>query len=371
MKTAWNSISGLVQGDISYAFRTSALSNSTVDFAMVAYSEKWTKFDISFEFRAKREETWRKDAFLILSNANKIDGNKVIGLDASKYGAINLIRWDFAKNAITYGENIEVKINILPRVKHFSSSTLCSISSHVYGSQLSDIDRITTEVIILNLNNDGNYICSNFEKNAIIIRENPNGPNLLGKSSFNNISHAIQMPNRSYLVADYGAGQILELDENLVSITKTLSVTYPVFFEYNEKDETVLVTRKNANSVEEYTWRDDGYGELIWQSSISLSNPESASYKTNDYDQIVVADSNNNRVVLIDRVSNATNYISSFHFYEEQSSDVEILNFYKPFRVFWSEDKVYIIEKEGKTLEFELECAGIGVGMAGIDLCVG
>lgn len=353
MKTAWNSISGIVQGDITYTFRATALSNSDADFTMIAYSEKWDKLDISFEFRAKKEETWRKDAFLTISNANKIDGNRVIGLDASKYGAINIIRWSFTKNAITYGENIEVRVNILPRIKQFSTSRTSHIASQVYGRQWASVDAISNNAKILNINNDGKYIMA--DNSVIYIRESPDGENLLFKGGFDRPMHVIQMANRNYLIADYGGNRIVEVDEELNALAspKSMAIDSPVFFDYNERNETILITRKELDVIEEYTWRDDNFGSFFWQSWFPLSSPESASYKVDNCDQIVVADSNNNRIVLVDRVYGTTNYIDKFRFYETESSDVELLNFYKPFRVFWSDETVYIIEKEGRILTFE------------------
>ena len=78
MQTPWKILSGIVQGDITYAFRAFALSGSDADFILIGYSEKWPQFDIAFEFRTNKEEEWRKDANIILSNATKIDGNKII-----------------------------------------------------------------------------------------------------------------------------------------------------------------------------------------------------------------------------------------------------------------------------------------------------
>lgn len=367
MKTAWNSISGIVQGDITYSLRTISLSDSSADFSLIAYSEKWEKFDISFEYRAKKEDEWRKDAFLTMSNANKIAGNKIMGLDATKYGAINVLRWDYARNAITYGENIEVRIVILPRFRQFSTSGTSNIVSQIYGKNWADVDG-ASNVKVLNTNNDGQYICK--VNSCVYIKDSLNEDATYSSCIFTDVTHAIHLPNRNYLVSDVGASELVEMNETLSSVVRTFAISNVAFFDYHERNETILVTRKNSNTIEEYTWGEDSYGESIWSSSsipsLILAFPESASYKVGDANSIVIADSGKNRIALVDRTSDSINYVSKFRFYEDESSGNEMLNFHNPFRVFWIDDNIYIVEKEGKVLTFETAMSSSSSSSSGI-----
>lgn len=348
MITEWQNISGLVQGDIQYSLQTTSVSSTNINFTLIAYSERWNSFDISFLYRSNKEEEWRNDAFIEYASVEKVNKNHIVGLDASKYGSINAFSWNYSKNSLVYGENIEVKISALPRIKQFSSGPKNAISQ-AFSDNMAYLDGIAS-VKPIGTNKEGNIVC--ISPSQIFIRADINSPNLHIRGGFVDISHAVQINSKNYIVADRSSSQIFELDESLATILQTVSVPNVEYFEYNEETETLLVTRKSDNLIEEYTWGDGDYGTLLWGSTSSLYYPEAASYKTDDATRIVVADSKN-RIALISRDLNETRYISKFSFYEDESSFAEITNFYKPFRVFWTGETIYIVEKEGRVLSFD------------------
>ena len=113
----------------------------------------------------------------------------------------------------------------------------------------------------------------------------------------NHPNYAIQIDSGHYIISDYGNNRIIEVDSILSTILKSYSIVGVVFFDYSEVNETLLITSGILNIIKEVTWSDIDFGTTIWTSSYLLNNPQGATYKQDDVTQIVIADTDNNRVI--------------------------------------------------------------------------
>lgn len=170
----------------------------------------------------------------------------------------------------------------------------------------------------------------------------------------NNPNFAIQIANGNYIVSDYDNNRIIELNSSLSYMTKIYPLAGVVFFDYLESSEILLVTSEILNKVYEITWSDIDYGSIMWQSNIYLNNPQCATYKQNDSDLIVIADTDNNRIVKYSKIINSYEFLEYYRL-DQNDADThhEMSRFNKPQVVFqYSDGNICVIEHEGKTLNF-------------------
>jgi hypothetical protein len=93
---------------------------------LVAYSEKWTAFDLAFEYRVDSRDEWQTDAVISSTSASYLKGNRLFGLASSQYGETHTIQWKYSANDVLFGTTPQIRIRILPRARIFGSSTLNS-----------------------------------------------------------------------------------------------------------------------------------------------------------------------------------------------------------------------------------------------------
>ena len=167
-----------------------------------------------------------------------------------------------------------------------------------------------------------------------------------------NPKHAIQIKNGNYLVCD-NIG-ITELDITLTDIIKAFTVSGIIFFDYSEENETLLTTNANSGLVSEITWSNVDYGKVLWEANYFLNSPQCATYKQGDTSKIVIADTNNNRIIKVDK----TNGIYEPLYYYDVSGVGglhEMSMFNKPQRVVqYSDGNICVVEKQGKVLDFSI-----------------
>ena len=170
----------------------------------------------------------------------------------------------------------------------------------------------------------------------------------------NSPNYAIQINNGNYIISDYGNNRIIELDSILSTILKNYSIVGSVFFDYSEANETLLITSEVLNLIKEISWSDMDWGTTIWQSSYSLNGPQCATYKQGDVDNVVIADTGNNRVIRCDRLKNIYTATDYYKLSPSDTSTVhEISSFYMPYRVYqYLDGNISIVEKEGRPINF-------------------
>ena len=117
---SWTTISGHLQGDISYRLRKTLVAPTHIDFELTAFGEKWQKFDVAFEYRKDNRELWQTDASLTRATSEYLRGNRLLGLTASKDGEVHSIRWQYADNDFQFSDSLQIRIRFLPRIRIFS-----------------------------------------------------------------------------------------------------------------------------------------------------------------------------------------------------------------------------------------------------------
>ena len=348
--TNWTNESTIIQGDISISLRVGRVYSDYVELDLYAFSSKWERFDVALEYRLNSYDKWNVDIKIISALAGYIDGNKFHGLYASNSGHLNKILWKYKDNYIQEGDTPEIRARILPVIKQFSEATSANILTKLYGKNKVDVIG-STNYHIIGINNYGQYIATDNSK--IYILEELDSTPLYTSTGFSTPLHAVQIYSDKYIVADTNNNRVVELDFDLSSIVKTHSMSYPQFVDYSEPTETLLVTGHDSDVIEEISWDNLYSGFSLWSSSIVLNNPSSATYSRNDLDRIIISDTDNDRIVLYDRLTDEYTYRGECTYSSEYNSSVQVISLNKPFRAYQLYDnQICIVEKEGVLAEF-------------------
>ena len=159
MITNWTTTGGFIQGDVAITLERSKVYTDIVEFNITGYSQKWTKYDVSFEYRKDPRDEWKYDSSIIFAQSEYVSGNKIFGLDASVNGEIRSFKWKYVDNAIFYGELPEVRISVIPRVRSFSTSNNGHVVSEAFSDSKVDVATYSTNYRVIGSNNQGDYIC--------------------------------------------------------------------------------------------------------------------------------------------------------------------------------------------------------------------
>tara|TARA_R110000824_G_C15232856_1_gene678973 strand:- start:26400 stop:27500 length:1101 start_codon:yes stop_codon:yes gene_type:complete len=352
--TEWNKLSSIVQGDISYDILTGNIYDDYAEIQIKAYSEKWPEFDAEISYKLNEEYGWLDNINISNADIHHIERNRLYGLKASKYGTSNSLRWNFTKNFLRAGLNPKVKVKILPRTRHFSTSNQYHIATDLYGKQDIDVFDGTDTDKCIGLNNQGQAII--LDGIEILIKNNISDTDYVYRYNWLlNAEHAIQTPSGTYIIADTGKNMVIELPENLGPKIRSWDIDSPVFVDFSPMQETLLVTTNGAlDKIYEITWSELDYGTTLWESNYSFENPKSAKYKENNTTKFAISDTGNNRVILYD---DGVSQYSPLYGYKTSSSVTsfqETTAFNEPFRSFWGEDgSVIVTERKGKTWDFD------------------
>ena len=109
---------------LSYYTKTVNLTTSFIDIGVFAISNKWNNFDIQLLYKRSNDTEWKDNAVITFCNGEKILNNKVLGLQAGTTEIKNVVRWEYTRNGINYGEQIKTRIELLPRIRNFNTSIL-------------------------------------------------------------------------------------------------------------------------------------------------------------------------------------------------------------------------------------------------------
>ena len=334
----------ILNGEISYYIRKSNLTKEYVDIQVISSSLRWENFDIEFEYRNNVEEDWKHDASITFTSANSVVDNRIYGLSCPKYGETNLVRWNFANNGLSYGKSLQIRIKILPRIRNFGLSILNNSISETYGINGADI--ITSNKQCIGLNKNGQYICLTY--NSVSIFENLSYSIPVNEFlDVLNPVHSIQIDNGNYIVCDSGNDRVLELSEDLSSILNAYSIISPTFADYDNINSLCLITSSLSNSIVEVSL---DYNSLIWISTASLLNPQSATYSFNNGDEIIISDFGNNRVIVESKTIGIEKIINNYKISHDGNQNYA---FYHPYRSYkFNDGGILVIEKDGKIVDF-------------------
>ena len=318
-------------------------TSTYVDLSLWIHSNKWSEIDIAIQYQPYGSTQWLDDASLGYVSNGVVTGNRVYKLKAAANGAINVVRWWYSYNNIMMGNQIGLRVNVLPRFASYSDNVSSSLHSEVYGNDFSTMRNASSE-IILGKNQFGQLICVN--GNVIAIRQTVNGPALYTTSACNTPKHICQLDNLNYLISDYGNNRVIELNETLTTTVRSMSILHPVFCDYNKLSDTILITANTPDAVREFIWS----AQMEQWAYTDLNTPASATYATQTINKVVIADAGNNRVVLYDVLMATVTNLSVATLYADKPDDTEILSLNRPFRAFWKDENIYVVEETGKEI---------------------
>lgn len=348
--TNWISLGTTVLGDLTISFSKGEVYQKSVDFQIKAYSGKLSEIDIAFDYRLDDSEDWKEDASIAASQSYYVENNKLIGIRASQYGTSNLIKWNFGDNYILNGKNVQVRLRILPRLISFGSSSQFHLISQSYGKNKSDFEFGSSTYKCIAKDNSGRFVCSNSSGIQVFENLEDSSP-LFSIGGLNNPQFAKQIDDDSYIIADYGNNEVIECNNTLASVSQTYSIAYPIHLDFNEDNETLLITSESG-FVREITWSDFDNGTTLWQSTPEVEDPKSATYAIGNFNKIVISDINKG-VIIFDRNNNSYKKIPQYRLSGDSITNkwIDIKN---PFRSYMLEDgKIMVVEKEGIAIDFE------------------
>ena len=158
MISSWTTISGHLQGDISYSLRKVLVTPSYIDFEITTFGQAWQECDFAFEYRLSNKEEWKDDAVITQTTAKFLRCNNLYGLPLSKDGVVNTLQWKYSENNLFYGNTPQIRLRALPRVRIFSGSGSYHQVSSAYGDSLVNFDGQSRHDCI-GINKSGQYMC--------------------------------------------------------------------------------------------------------------------------------------------------------------------------------------------------------------------
>ena len=332
-------------------------SVSYIDFEMSLFGNGVKRADVEFLYRTVAGNPWLSDAVIMADNAHHSHDNIMYGIPCSRLGTKNLIRWDISENNLSIGDWCEINIVLKPDPLTFSyyngrtfvESLLGSGHAVVEGKYERKIVGCTSNGGLMGLTDSSFYLIDT------------NGDKIMEYGGLNLPSFAQEKDDGNYLVLDDSlagpAAYILEIDPEgtLVKQVATPESSWGMgWLHYDNLTGNVLVSGDNTNGgylpkVYEVVWdaRTPGVVRWFWEYN-PPGRAGGVSYLSDDRDVILIADTGNNRVVVVDRTpsGDVESYIENVTF---GSTSVPVNNL---LAVLSSKGLVQILEGVGETENF-------------------
>ena len=156
----WQNLSFHVQGEVSYALRIDSVDASKAVFQLEVFSEKWDNADMEFLYRFDDRELWSHDAIISEASSEYLQGNRMYGLTTGLYGTNHYFTWQFGENGVEKGHTVEIKIDLLPRVRQFGNAGSITSVVEMYGDAKIVLKGMSSDRCFA-VDQDGNYMCGN------------------------------------------------------------------------------------------------------------------------------------------------------------------------------------------------------------------
>jgi hypothetical protein len=350
----------LSQGDVSCETRIVPGSDSGeyVDLYITLFSSRFPKIDFEIEYRAQAGDPWETDTLISGSTSGAVTDNVIRGASATADGSIAQIRWYYLRNGIAPGSNCEVRVKLLPFPFFFEK---CRNTTSVEGGTEFGNPQLIASLSYqaVGIDYDGNWLCVD-PTSAFVL--STSGSIIMTVTGMTYPSYMYAKQDGNYLILDTGASRIVEVDNTGATVrtwSGAGSVSSPTGMQYDEATGNLLVTGGSIPKAYEISWEADT-GTVLWsfgQASSGtdldeLDSPKGICYGYNDRDKVIIADSGNNRVLIIDR-SGSSDSVSPVSFISIGGVSVPLQS---PTHVSsGEEDTILIVESEGRELLFSEE----------------
>lgn len=316
----------LLHGDISHDMEIipDTVTENGVQISIILFSNKFNTANVQFEYRLDAGP-WLSDANIYNLNQGKIIGSEITDLRCSPDGFKNIFIWNFHKNGLSEGQAVDVKARVYPNMRCLTSDSGGTILETIgYNRNISKSD-----LKIVGINNYGREIA--IAGNAVVILDNG-----IAESSFSVTSpeYVLQMPNDNYMIVR-GDQYISEFDiegNEVKSINNAGLINGVVAVDYDKDLESVLFASPLNEKIYELSFKDWDLGSILWEYGSGATgsglnefeSPNHAIYGPGNVRFVHVADLENNRVVIIDRVLGSASAIEQIEIEETQ------IDIYKP-----------------------------------------
>ena len=349
----------LINGDFSYEINVGKIMNNCVKLTIIGFSGTYDFFDLKLSFKDSFQSDWKSNMHLYSVDKCIINDNKIFNLRSSINGVENTLYW----NVPDYynGKEFKIRSQIITRFLSFGYSGIHSTISESNENILHKKNNLDGKCV--NYSNDLNMIC--LTENGVFIYDKINSIPQKSYTSLSNPKLAIQNANNFLIVDDNG---ITELDENF-NFVKDFSENGLVYIDYSEDNKTILAT-SSLGYVKEYTWDAEIYGDELWESSVNLNTPLSATYKKEDCSVVLISDAYQNRIVEYNLHNNTFKNFVSYSLYKGEGNTTNLFNITTPLKAVAIGDKIHVFEQQANdTIFYDVNGAPtypLGVGILGM-----
>jgi hypothetical protein len=278
-----------------------------IDFEMSLFGNGVSRADVEFLYRASPVSPWLSDATISADNANHSEGNKMYGVPCSREGERSVFRWEITKDSLVSGMSCEIRLVLHPDPMLFSYYNGATFVESLLGSGHIVVEGRYYQKVVGFSSNGGLMVLDNTSFSVYL-----NGERTVVVSGLSYPSFALEKDDGNYIIADSGGNRIVEADPSgLIVKSRADALLWGgvKWLHYDSLTGNLLVSRGQYPRVHELSWDDRSYGTILWfygqtspGSAIGyLNNPIGISYMSDNRDVVLIADSGNDRVVVVDR----------------------------------------------------------------------
>lgn len=292
-------------------------TGTSIRMALTLFSSANAKLDVLFMYRTHGAADWSRDAELECATSDGQNEGTLLGLSSSQTGITHAVEWNFSANGIADGQTCEVRLYIESQPRIFSLGVNSGFDEHVSFQNRNSVG-ICREHTVVGLNLKGLPLCVG--TNSVYgLNEYEQVVDLFAAPS---PVFALQKQDGNYIVVTKYGDAIAEYDSTGAAIKHLVN---HVFFDgishvsYNEHTDSLLVAGGIRHYVTEFSWAVDNFGAVLWQHGNGnagnnyhqVNAPTSAVFNPAKTNLVYVADTNNDRVLFIDRNTNTSVPIAS------------------------------------------------------------
>jgi hypothetical protein len=280
-----------------------------VDLGMTLFGSGVRRADATFLYRTSPGGEWLSDGAISADNAYHSVGNVMYGLPCSMQGTSNTIRWDISENSLGQGMRCEMRIELKPDPLVFSYYGGRTFAESLLGSGHIVLE-CKHEAQIVGYHSTGRLMGLT-GTSFYLADQNMNVE--MEVSGLLSPSFAQEKDDGNIIILDSGNGRILEVDPYGGVVKQSVPslglLVGSEWLHYDSLTGNLLISGGAYPRVYEMLWDDRSYGHIVWthgqvaagSGTGYLDNPIGVSYLSTNRDVVLIADSGNDRVVVVDR----------------------------------------------------------------------